>query len=158
MLAGSINHVSLTVSDIPEAIRVLGPFLARLGYVVPRNPGEPPVVCLSRRTGGAVNFWRARPELRDHPFEIYETGLHHVAFNAESREQVDELHDLIVSLGGEILDPPAEWPFTSVGTYYAFYFRGPDGLKFECVWMSALEDLYRNAGIRDRELWIHEGG
>jgi hypothetical protein len=34
MLHGSINHVSITVSDLPHAMRFLGPLLEFLGYTV----------------------------------------------------------------------------------------------------------------------------
>jgi glyoxylase I family protein len=40
-------------------------------------------------------------------------------------------------LGGTILDGPGEFPF-GIGGYYAVYFLGPDGLKFEVVHMPAL--------------------
>jgi len=64
----------------------------------------------------------------------YEPGLHHVAFNVERHEQVDEVHKLVRVLGAEILDGPGEFPF-ALGGYYAVYFRGPDGMKFEVVHM-----------------------
>ena len=44
-------------------------------------------------------------------------------------------------LGGTILDGPGEFPF-AVGCYYAVYFLGPDGLKFEFVHMPTLADFY----------------
>ena len=46
---------------------------------------------------------------------------------------------LVAELGGEILDGPGEFPF-GPGGYYAFYFRGPDRLKFEVVHMPVLEN------------------
>ena len=61
-----------------------------------------------------------------------------MAFNVGRHEQVDELHRLVQELGGEILDGPGEFPF-GPGGYYAFYFRGPDRLKFEVVHMPVLE-------------------
>ena len=45
-------------------------------------------------------------------------------------------------LGGEILDGPGEFPF-GPGGYYAFYFRGPDRLKFEIVHMPLAEKIAR---------------
>ncbi len=154
MLQGSINHVAITVSDVPEAMKFFRPFLRFLGYIVPASDEGQVIVSVSPRTGGAFNIW---PATKDHAFEIYEPGLHHVAFNAESRKQVDEMHELVQTIGGEILEPPAEWPFTSVGKYYAVYFRGPDGLKFEFVHMDSLEELHRKAGLLGKNLWPHEG-
>ncbi len=33
MLQGSINHISITVSDLPEALKFFTPLLEFLGYV-----------------------------------------------------------------------------------------------------------------------------
>ncbi len=157
MLRGSINHVSVTVSDVPEAMKFFRPFLEFLGYIVPPGDEDQVIVSVSPRTGGAFNVWPATDELKGRPFEIYAPGLHHVAFNAESRGQVDEMHELVQTIGGEILEAPAEWPFTSVGKYYAVYFRGPDGMKFEYVHMDSLEELHRKAGLLGENLWQYEG-
>ena len=146
-LHGSINHVSITVSDLPEAMKFFGPLLKFFGYTV----GE---IMLDTRTGGrltfninesngiALNVWEAKGALREHRFEVYEPGLHHVAFNVERHEQVDEACTLVRSLGAEILDGPGEFPF-GPGGYYAFYFLGPDRMKFEIVHMPLAERNYR---------------
>ncbi|HJQ56693.1 MAG TPA: VOC family protein, partial [Vineibacter sp.] len=59
-------------------------------------------------------------------------GLHHVAWRAQSRADVDRLHLLLRAIGATILDPPAEYPQYSPG-YYAVFFTDPDGLKLEYV-------------------------
>lgn len=76
-----------------------------------------------------------------HPFEVYEPGLHHVAFNASSSSSVDEAATLVQRLGGEIEDGPGEFPFAHSG-YYAVYFLSPDRLKFEIVHVPELEDAF----------------
>ncbi len=75
MLRGSINHVSISVSDLPRAMPFLRPILEFLGYE-------------SEGKGDGVGV------------------------------------PLVVSLGGEILDPPGEFPF---------------------------EQLYRKRGILERD-------
>jgi catechol 2,3-dioxygenase-like lactoylglutathione lyase family enzyme len=91
-----------------------------------------------------VDFLRfGRP---GHPFEVSEPGLHHLAFNVERHEQVDALHDIVRSLGAVILDGPGDFPF-GPGGYYALYFRGPDGLKFEVVHMPLAEQRARALGL-----------
>ena len=60
-------------------------------------------------------------------------------------------------MGGRVTDPPADYPYTSHGSYYAVYFRGPDDIKLECVYMSELARLYESLGTRDEKLWPHEG-
>lgn len=49
--------------------------------------------------------------------------------------------ELARNLGGRILNGPGELPF-GIGGYYAVYFLGPDGLKFEFVHMPALAEHY----------------
>ena len=143
MLHGSVNHVSITVRDLRKAMGFFAPVLAFLGYTVGKiehdgRSGHDLAVNINLTNGIAFNVWQAEPGLADHPFEVYEPGLHHVAFNVGRHEQVDELHRLVRELGGEILDGPGEFPF-GPGGYYAFYFRGPDRLKFEVVHMPLLE-------------------
>lgn len=62
----------------------------------------------------------------------YTPGLHHLAWNAESRADVDALHALLLRIGADVLDPPAEYSHYGEG-YYAVFFADPDGLKLEYV-------------------------
>jgi len=152
LLHGSINHVSITVSDLDAAMAFLAPVLGFLGFRVGetlRNPSTDSRLCVNVNptNGLAFNVWEAKPELARERFEVYAPGLHHVAFNVDRREKVDELCALVRELGGEILDGPGEFPYAEDGLgYYAFYFLGPDGLKFECVHMPGLERLHARAG------------
>lgn len=157
MLKGSINHVSVTVSNLDEAMVFFGPVLEFLGYALGptlRNESTNSrlTVNINAANGIAFNVWEAKPELAHHPFQVYEPGLHHVAFNAVSRVQVDRLHAIVVGLGTRVLDGPAEFPYAEDGLgYYAFYFLGPDGLKFECVHMPGLERAFRAKGLLEEE-------
>lgn len=144
-LHGSINHVSITVSDLQAAMKFFGPILKFLGYTVggifdDTRTGGRLTVNINESNGTAFNVWQAK---MDHPFEVYEPGLHHVAFNVQRHEQVDAACALVRSLGAEILDGPGEFPF-GPGGYYAFYFLGPDRLKFEIVHMPLAERSYRS--------------
>ncbi len=66
------------------------------------------------------------------PHDRYAPGLHHVAWRADSRDDVDRLHARLVEIGAVILDPPAAYPQYGAG-YYAVFFADPDGLKLEYV-------------------------
>lgn len=145
-LHGSINHVSITVSDLPEAMKFFGPMLKFLGYTVggifqDTRTGGRLTVNINDTNGTAFNVWEAKGALGKHRFEVYEPGLHHVAFNVQRHEQVDAALELVRSLGAEILDGPGEFPF-GPGGYYAFYFLGPDRLKFEIVHMPLAEQNF----------------
>jgi glyoxylase I family protein len=158
MLQGSINHLSLTVSDLASAMRFFDPLLTFLGYAVDRSDSESVCVNVSQITGGAVNIWQAREPFVNNAFEVYAPGLHHVCFNVDAKAQIDRLAELIPTWGGRVTDPPGEYPYTNRGSYYAVYFRGPDAIKFECVYMSELERLHRASGTLDARLWPHHGG
>ena len=63
MLHGSINHVSITVSDLREAMRFFGPFLGFLGYTVGAIEHDPRSrhdlsVNLNQANGTAFNVWQ----------------------------------------------------------------------------------------------------
>jgi catechol 2,3-dioxygenase-like lactoylglutathione lyase family enzyme len=148
MLHGSINHVSITVSDLRAAMKLFGPLLQFLGYTCGEiqrahaTAGTELTVNINPANGTAINIWQAKPGLAGQAFEIYAPGLHHVAFNVERHEQVDAAHDLVRTLGAQILDGPGEFPF-GPGGYYAVYFLGPDRMKFEIVHMPLAEQRYR---------------
>jgi glyoxylase I family protein len=146
-LHGAINHVSITVSDLPRAMEFFAPLLEFLGYQVGAIEHDPRsnhdlTVNIHPLNGTAVNVWQAEAALRAHTFEVYEVGLHHIAWNVERHEEVEQAAALVRKLGGEILDGPGEFPF-GPGGYYAFYFRGPDRLKFEIVHMPIAEAAAR---------------
>jgi glyoxylase I family protein len=88
------------------------------------------VVCA--RGPGAIDLWQAKPESGGREHDRYAPGLHHFAFSAESRADVDHLHALLVDKCIAVTDPPAEYP-DYLPDYYAVFFADPDGLNFELV-------------------------
>jgi catechol 2,3-dioxygenase-like lactoylglutathione lyase family enzyme len=137
-LQGTINHVALAASDLDQAMQFYSPLLEALGYTVGQVMpcGESRLtVNVNEAHGTAINIWQATKE---HKFDTYEPGLHHLAFNVSSSLEVDRIHKLAVDVGAEVLDGPGEFPFAHHG-YYAVYFLGPDGIKIEVVHMPALE-------------------
>ena len=156
MLRGSINHLSLTVSDLPRAMKFFGPFLEYLGYTVDKSASTMVRVNISPITASALNVWQAKDPFKHVPFEVYAPGLHHVSFNVESQSQIDELAQLIPTWGGVVTDPPGEYPYTDRGTYYALYFRGPDNIKLECVYMSELRRLHESMGTLAKRMWSED--
>lgn len=133
MKRGAVHHVDLTVRD-PGASR---PFyeavLGFLAYVV-SDVYEYGFDMDARDDDGAliasIGILRARGENAARSHDRYASGLHHIAWNAASREDVDALHALLLNIGATILDPPAAYPRYGDG-YYAVFFADPDGLKLE---------------------------
>jgi glyoxylase I family protein len=139
MLRGSINHLDLTVGDVA----VSEPFYdAVLGWLGFERLELPPGTTSVRPTWHATHpaqrllsiaLCQARPG--SGPHDRFTPGLHHLAFQAESREDVDACHRFLLERGVTVLDPPAEYP-QYWPVYYAVFFADPDGLKLEFVYMA----------------------
>jgi catechol 2,3-dioxygenase-like lactoylglutathione lyase family enzyme len=138
MLRGSINHLDLTVSDLAASEPFYDLVLGHLGFerLVP-----PPGTMSSRPTWHhkqpaqrlfSIALCQARPDAGPH--DRFTPGLHHLAFQAESRADVDGLHRFLIEKGVTVLDPPADYP-QYWPVYYAVFFADPDGLKLEFVHM-----------------------
>ncbi|HET6417662.1 MAG TPA: VOC family protein [Polyangiales bacterium] len=135
MLRGGINHLDLTVRDP----RISEPFyravLGFLGFEPKRLAHGNTHLPLFHSTEGERLFSIALQQAKhEAEHDRYSPGLHHVAFSAASRDDVDSLHHLLMEMGAIVLDPPAEYPQYALG-YYAVFFADPDGLKLEFVHM-----------------------
>ena len=60
-------------------------------------------------------------------------ALHHLAFKAPSRAEVDRLYSELKQIGATIVSPPREYPRVYPPGYYALYFKDLEGLKYEIV-------------------------
>jgi catechol 2,3-dioxygenase-like lactoylglutathione lyase family enzyme len=67
----------------------------------------------------------------EEPFDRYRVGVHHVAFEAATRHDVDERADWLRGRGISIESGPEEYSY--VPGYYAVFFYDPDGIKLEIV-------------------------
>jgi catechol 2,3-dioxygenase-like lactoylglutathione lyase family enzyme len=59
-------------------------------------------------------------------------ALHHLAFRADSRAEVDRVHRGLEAIGAEIVGGPKIWPEHGP-EYYAVFFKDPEGIKYEVV-------------------------
>jgi len=133
MPLGSTHHIGLTLRDVKAAEAAFyAPVLGFLGYEKVEDTPEF-TLWWSQALQIGVNLWQAKAELAARPHERYAPGLHHLAFAAESRAQVDAFHHLLREIGATVLDAPAEYEYTP--GYYAVFFTDPDGLKLELVHM-----------------------
>lgn len=133
-MRGMIHHVDLTVKD-PQASRAFyQAVLGFMGYVFV-DDHERGFDMDRRGDDGSftsIGIMGASGENADRAHDRYSPGLHHIAWTAESRADVDALYALLQDIGATILDPPAEYPRYGPG-YYAVFFADPDGLKLEYV-------------------------
>jgi catechol 2,3-dioxygenase-like lactoylglutathione lyase family enzyme len=61
----------------------------------------------------------------------YTPGIDHLAFHADSRSDVDALHQKLVSAGYPVAEPPREYDYAP--GYYAVAFEDPSGIRLEVV-------------------------
>jgi catechol 2,3-dioxygenase-like lactoylglutathione lyase family enzyme len=134
-----IDHIEITVRDMGTAVPFYDRLLPLLGFDLRRrsdvtieghekrvvsyeHPGMGFAITSPRRAfaGEAIN--RRKPG-----------SLHHLAFRAPSRAEVDRLHLELKAIGAIIVSPPREYPEYTPAGYYALYFKDPDGIKYEIV-------------------------
>lgn len=129
---GVPHHLDLTVSDINASIEFYDRVLGRLGYErTDQYSGGAP--CWLYPSTTAFTFGIALHQSTspmDH--DRYAPGMHHLAFNARDRQEVDSFYEYLLANDLEILDPPAEYDYTP--GYYAVFFADPDGIKLELIY------------------------
>lgn len=130
---GAFHHIDLNVSDLEAAKAVYGPVLEFLGYSqVKDGSGHEWDLPGQDGRGASLGLRLCDPGEAGHRHHRYAPGLHHLAWRADSREDVDRLHALLVERGITVLDAPTHYPEYS-GDYYAVFFEDPDGMKLELV-------------------------
>lgn len=139
MRLGTMNHLRVTVSDWTQSRPFYDAILGFLGYHF-LNENEDRACYEAGSVPGAPEFVlisEAYPQFRRETFELGRLGLHHIAFNADSRQEVDEMYQLLIRLGVPNQGPPAEYEYGP--GYYAVYFRDPNNIKFELVHRPSLD-------------------
>ncbi|MGE5236395.1 MAG: VOC family protein [Acidobacteriota bacterium] len=134
-----IDHIQITVRDMAVAVPFYDRLLPLLGFSPERRVSavirehELHVVEYSHRRL-ALAICSPRPALREQTVHRRQPGsLHHLAFRARSREEVDRLHREVEAIGAVIIAPPREYPEYTPAGYYAFFFKDLEGIKYEIV-------------------------
>jgi catechol 2,3-dioxygenase-like lactoylglutathione lyase family enzyme len=130
-----IDHVDLVVSDLEASLDFYKGLLEPLGYTrlseIVGERGERVVYLGGTRGMGSVSLRERQSHARERPYDRYDLGIHHIAFGADSRAEVDERAGWAREHGAEIESGPREYEYTP--GYYAVFLRDPDGLKVEIV-------------------------
>jgi catechol 2,3-dioxygenase-like lactoylglutathione lyase family enzyme len=134
--SSGVHHVDLVVSSIERSLPFYTELLGPLGYhrvgEVQGERGE--TIWYISGPGTAVGLREAQSASDE--YDRYRVGLHHLAFEADSRALVDERADWLRSRGAELESEPQE--YTYIPGYYAVFFYDPDGLKLEIVHVPGL--------------------
>lgn len=125
-----LSHIGIPVSDIARAKAFYQAALAPLGMAVTMEFGPDQTESKGTAIGfGAQGenglFW-----IGDN--ERVGEGLH-VAFEAESRDQVDAFHAAAIAAGGTDHGKPGPRPHYGPN-YYAAFVLDPDGANIEAVY------------------------
>ena len=136
MRSAGVHHVDLVVSSIERSLPFYSELLGPLGFqTVSEIEGERgETIWYIGGPGSSVGLREAQSGSGG--YDRYAIGLHHLAFEAVSRADVDERADWLRALGFELESEPQEYTYSS--GYYAVFFYDPDGLKLEIVHVPGL--------------------
>ena len=133
----SVQHVDLVVSSIERSLPFYRELLAPLGFhrigEVEGERGE--TIWYLSGAASAIGLREAQTP-SEGPYDRYRVGLHHVAFEAQSRGAVNERAGWLRAQGAEIESGPEEYAY--LPGYYAVFFYDPDGMKLEIVHIPGL--------------------
>jgi catechol 2,3-dioxygenase-like lactoylglutathione lyase family enzyme len=134
-----VDHIEITVRDMSVAVPFYDKLLPLLGF----DPGRRGSARIEEHDKHVVSYEHPRlgfaitSPLRAFTGETINRrkpgSLHHLAFRAPSRAEVDRLHAEIEGIGATIVSPPRAYPEYTPAGYYAFYFKDPEGIKYEIV-------------------------
>ena len=132
MRSTGFHHVDLVVSSILRSLPFYRELLEPLGWhrvgEVEGERGE--TIWYISGPGSSLGLREAQADTNG-PFDRYRIGVHHVAFEAPSRFEVDERADWLRARGVPIESGPEEYSY--IPGYYAVFFYDPDGIKLEIV-------------------------
>ncbi len=123
-----INHIELRVGNLDESEIFYDPICNFLGYE--KHHRMKASILYRKKIGiGDLILVRTRKAGHGKKYDRESPGFSHMAWNAERREDVDRLYDILKKMGAEILDAPCEMNYSP--GYYGVWFQDPDGMKLE---------------------------
>jgi catechol 2,3-dioxygenase-like lactoylglutathione lyase family enzyme len=134
-----VDHIQVTVRDMAIAVPFYDQLLPLLGFNRHSRSSatiEKHDFVVLEYSHPLLSFAISSPReaLKDEAVHRRRPGsVHHLAFKAESCAEVDRLYEEIKAIGALIVAPPREYPEYTPAGYYAFFFKDPDGIKYEIV-------------------------
>ena len=140
-----IDHIQITVRDMSVAV----PFYDRLLPLLGFSPQARASAVIDAHEFHVVEYSHPRlafaitsprSAFRKESVHRRKPGaLHHLAFRAGSRAEVDRLHAELSAIGAVIVAPPREYPEYTPPGYYALFFKDLEGIKYEIVTHSKVD-------------------
>lgn len=126
-MRGTIHHIELYVSDLQRSVAFWDWLLERLDYTVHQQWPEGQSWILR---GTYIVLVQTPADHLTAGYHRRRVGMNHIAFNAESRQAVDELTAQLRQRGVTILYEDRH-PHAGGGDSYAVFFEDPDRIKLE---------------------------
>ena len=130
MPARGIHHVDLAVTDVTRSLGFYLSLLGPLGWAeevrYPTYRGTEEVVYLSAAAGGQALGLRPAD---GGTHNYYNVGIEHLAFEVDSRDEVDAAHERCLARGDNVHFPPEE--DRDIRGYYGTFVFDPDGIRVE---------------------------
>lgn len=128
----SLYHIHLNVSDAKVSIPFYKDLFAYLEYkIIDESPEHIGV------SNGSTDFWIIETEkmYKGNKFHRKNTGINHLAFRLNSKEEVDSFTNEFLKPKGitTLYDTPKVFPEYG-GEYYAVFFEDPDRIKLEVMY------------------------
>jgi catechol 2,3-dioxygenase-like lactoylglutathione lyase family enzyme len=133
-----IDHIQITVKDMKIAESFYDKFLSLLGFDIHNKVSaviEEHDFYVVEYTHPLLAFAITSPRKAfiDSTINRRKPGaLHHLAFKAESRTEVDKLFFELKAIGATIVTEPKLYPEYGPN-YYALFFKDLEGIKYEIV-------------------------
>lgn len=134
-----IDHLQITVKDMAVAVPFYDKLMPLLGF----SPEKRSSAVIQEHEFHVVEYSHPRLAFAiTSPRGAFQSdgihrrrpgSLHHLAFRARSREEVDRLHRELEAIGAAIVTPPREYPQYTPAGYYALFFKDLEGIKYEIV-------------------------
>ena len=131
---GFISHLDLNVQTPSESIRFYALLLETLGFEQTELTDSARASWRLIADSGAhfeieIRHSRGQPQSPSHVRD--DPGIDHLAFHAESTSDVDAIHQVLISNGYVVDEPPRLYDYSP--GYYAVAFDDPDGIRLEVV-------------------------
>ena len=134
-----IDHIQITVKSMAVAVEFYDKLMPLLGF----SPEKRASAVIEAHDFHVVEYSHPRLAFAitspraafrdDHVHRRRPGSLHHLAFRARSRDEVDRLHVEVAAIGAIIVAPPREYPEYTPAGYYALFFKDLEGIKYEVV-------------------------
>ena len=133
-----IDHIQITVKDLKVAEKFYDDFLPIIGFDIKKKVTafiKEHDFYVIEYTHDLLAFAITSPRetFKNDSVNRRKPGaLHHLAFKADSRQEVDRAYDELVKIGADIVSEPQIHPEYGEN-YYAVYFKDLENIKYEIV-------------------------